>query len=311
PIHEEYLSNKFLLNYNEKFEIKDLQNKYDYQLPNSSIGPGSTKIIDGWLSAINKSIDDSIFYNDPNKLGCTIDPDHINNDGFEDNEWKAKWYCLVDETFNPQVFFDAPNIEIKPCNFYFVFKDELVKVCQGGKKDRWQEYTKKIMYKSNILEPVAMLYYCSCSWPYHLLLPCETREGINFKLFEFISDWNIDKVPDSTEEGSLIRLFLNKVIKIKTGLKKQKKESSTLVSYQKSAQRSYTEELYDPSYCYQNEIKDEKGKCKILTRCQGFEDISCTGWSKDSKIQISINANNRRAKAKYYNDGTNDMIVFE
>ncbi|KAF0502921.1 hypothetical protein F8M41_019772 [Gigaspora margarita] len=122
-------------------------------------------MIDDWLSAINKSIDDSIFYNDPNKLGHMIDPDRINNDGFEDNEWKVKydvgkavpkglignvsitakdpafyrWHHLVDETFNPRVFSDAPNVEIKPCDLCFVFKDELVKVCPGGEKDRWQE----------------------------------------------------------------------------------------------------------------------------------------------------------------------------
>ncbi|CAG8848917.1 38544_t:CDS:2, partial [Gigaspora margarita] len=45
--------------------------------------------------------------------------------------------------------------------------------------------------------------YCGCGWPYHLLLPRGTREGMKFKLFVFISDWNADKVPDSTEEGSL------------------------------------------------------------------------------------------------------------
>ncbi|CAG8842374.1 35664_t:CDS:2, partial [Gigaspora margarita] len=27
--------------------------------------------------------------------------------------------------------------------------------------------------------------------------------GMKFKLFVFISDWNVDKVPDGTEEGSL------------------------------------------------------------------------------------------------------------
>jgi len=382
PIREGYLPNKFLLNYNEKSEIKDLQDKYDYRLPNSSIDPGSTKMVDGWLSAINKSIDDGVFYNDPDKLGRTIDPDRMNPDLFEDKEWKDKygifhamghvfiaaivgnqqvidalkknpdvgkavpsglignvsiaakdpafyrWHRLVDETFNrafesmnPRVFSDAPNVEIKPCDLRFVFKDELVKVCPSGEKDRWQDYAEKnyaqIKYTDVLqtkmvprnlrtpdgsiqiehlfprefyyifkvtnkttrdgfnpstqkLEPIATEKlvtlrvfivpevlahdrkqwiemdkfkvklnksgetiisraaelssvirkpaqkvfddtpgddfdndYCGCGWPYHLLLPRGTRDGMKFKLFVFISDWNVDKVPDGTEEGSL------------------------------------------------------------------------------------------------------------
>ncbi|RIB30888.1 Di-copper centre-containing protein [Gigaspora rosea] len=45
--------------------------------------------------------------------------------------------------------------------------------------------------------------YCGCGWPYHLLLPCGTKDGMKFKLLVFISDWSIDKVSDSTEEGSI------------------------------------------------------------------------------------------------------------
>ncbi|CAG8848118.1 33925_t:CDS:2, partial [Gigaspora margarita] len=36
----------------------------------------------------------------------------------------------------PKIFSDAPNIEIKPCDLCFVFKNELVKVCPGAEKDR-------------------------------------------------------------------------------------------------------------------------------------------------------------------------------
>ncbi|CAG8708551.1 6870_t:CDS:2, partial [Gigaspora rosea] len=166
PIREGYLSNKFLLNYNEKSEIKDLQDKYDYQLPISSIDSGSTKMIDGWLLAINKSIDNG---NDPDKLGHTIDlivlimmdlkimnrkqniqptsdqciekkPDVgkavpkglIGNISIAAKDLAFyRWHRLVDEKFNPRVFSDAPNVEIKPCNICFVFKNELVKVCPG------------------------------------------------------------------------------------------------------------------------------------------------------------------------------------
>ncbi|CAG8543969.1 1312_t:CDS:2, partial [Dentiscutata heterogama] len=45
--------------------------------------------------------------------------------------------------------------------------------------------------------------YCGCGWPYHLLLPRGTKKGMKFKLFVYISDWNADKVPESTAEGSL------------------------------------------------------------------------------------------------------------
>ncbi|CAG8813543.1 16549_t:CDS:2 [Gigaspora margarita] len=124
PIREGYLSNKFLLNYNEKSEIKDLQDKYDYRLPNSSIDSRSTKMIDDVEKAVPKGLigNVSIVAKDPAFY---------------------RWHRLVNETFNSQVFSDAPNVEIKPCDLCFVFKDELVNVCPGGKKDRWQEYAKK------------------------------------------------------------------------------------------------------------------------------------------------------------------------
>ncbi|CAG8782519.1 1123_t:CDS:2, partial [Gigaspora margarita] len=202
PIREGYLPNDYLLNYNEKSDLKDLQDKYDYRLPNSSFAPDAIKKIDGWVAAINKSIDDGVFYNAPDRLGRTIDPDRVNPDIFEDDEWKAKygrfhgtghiiiadiagnkpllealqknipnlgnalpmglignvsiapkdpafyrWHRFVDETFNrafesmsPRIFSDAPNVVIKSCDLRFVFKDELVKVCPTGEKDRWQQF---------------------------------------------------------------------------------------------------------------------------------------------------------------------------
>jgi len=381
-IPEGYLPSEYLLNYNEKSDLKDLEDKYDYRLPNSQMAPEDIKTMEGWVAAINKSIDDGVFYNAPDRLGRTIDPDRVNPDIFEDNEWKDKygkfhgtghvyianmvgnkqligalknnpdigkavpkglignvsiapkdpafyrWHRFVDETFNrafeshgPRIFADAPNVVIKSCDLRFVFKDELVKVCPTGEKDRWQQYAEtsyaqipytdvlqtkmvprnlktpdgsiqiehlfprefyyifKITNKTTRdgynpstkkLEPVATEKlvtlrvfivpevlahdrkqwiemdkfkvklnksgetiisraaelssvirkpaqkvfddtpgddfdndYCGCGWPYHLLLPRGTREGMKFKLFVFISDWNVDKVPESTEEGSL------------------------------------------------------------------------------------------------------------
>ncbi|CAG8505910.1 15590_t:CDS:2 [Dentiscutata erythropus] len=45
--------------------------------------------------------------------------------------------------------------------------------------------------------------YCDCGWPFHLLLPRGSRNGMKFKLFVFISDWEKDKVPRVTRCGSL------------------------------------------------------------------------------------------------------------
>ncbi|CAJ0637949.1 11632_t:CDS:2 [Entrophospora sp. SA101] len=46
--------------------------------------------------------------------------------------------------------------------------------------------------------------YCDCGWPFHLLLPRGAPNGTPFKLLAFVSDWNLDKVPDvNTRCGSL------------------------------------------------------------------------------------------------------------
>ncbi|CAG8580267.1 2571_t:CDS:2 [Gigaspora rosea] len=238
-------------------------------------------MIDGWLSAINKLIDDG---NDLDKLGRTIDPDRINNDGFEDNKWKAKYgifHAMDNQQVidvlkkNPDVGKAVPKGLIG--NGFITAKDPAfyrwhhlmnwLKFVQVVKKIDGKNMLKKIMHKFNILEPVATkklvtlksIYcsrhdrkqwiemdkfkvklnksgetiishaaelssvirklvqkvfddtpgddfdnnYCGCSWPCHLLLPHGTREGMKFKLFVFILDWNVDKVPDSTEECSL------------------------------------------------------------------------------------------------------------
>ncbi|CAG8838446.1 28758_t:CDS:2, partial [Gigaspora margarita] len=232
PIREGYLSNKFLLNYNEKSEIKDLQDKYDYRLPNSSIDSRSTKMIDDVEKAIPKGLIGNVSI-------TAKDPAFY------------RWHRLVDETFNPRVFSDAPNVEIKLCDLCFVFKDELVNVCPGGEKIDGKNMLKKIMHKSNILEPVAtekfvilkvfivpeILAHDQKQWiemdkfkvklnksketiifraaelssvirkPIQKVFDDTSGDdfdnGMKFKLFVFISNWNVDKVPDSTEEGSL------------------------------------------------------------------------------------------------------------
>ncbi|CAG8550757.1 18027_t:CDS:2 [Acaulospora morrowiae] len=45
--------------------------------------------------------------------------------------------------------------------------------------------------------------YCDCGWPFHLLLPRGTRDGLKGKLLVFISDWAKDEVPQVTRCGSL------------------------------------------------------------------------------------------------------------
>ncbi|RIB25035.1 hypothetical protein C2G38_2166913 [Gigaspora rosea] len=379
PIPEGYLPNKYLRDYNEKTSLSDLQNKFDYRLPYSSIVKEDGALIDFAVTAINKAIDDGLFYNDPEKLGLTINPDRYDPDILEDNEWREKfgrlhasghimfanivgnkqlkdalksnapegvilnfstsckdplfyrWHRFIDEIFNRciekskvRIFTDAPNVFIKSSDIVLAFKDQLLKVNPEGEKDRWQKYgeknfgkpnfpftnelqtrmmprnlkgpnneivqieqlfprefyyffkvknnTKKDLYdaktgniikvpaeqhitlrvfivpeilahdrkqwieldkfkytlkgdeyavisracelSSVIRKPAQKVFddtpdydisndYCSCGWPYHLLLPRGTREGMKFKLFVFISDWNVDKTPGSTTEGSL------------------------------------------------------------------------------------------------------------
>jgi hypothetical protein len=45
--------------------------------------------------------------------------------------------------------------------------------------------------------------YCDCGWPYNLLLPRGTREGMRFRLLVMLTDWEIDHVPSDCECGSM------------------------------------------------------------------------------------------------------------
>lgn len=45
--------------------------------------------------------------------------------------------------------------------------------------------------------------YCSCGWPYNLLLPRGTEEGMPFRLAVICSDWEIDQVEGDESCGSL------------------------------------------------------------------------------------------------------------
>lgn len=38
------------------------------------------------------------------------------------------------------------------------------------------------------------LNYCTCGWPYHLLIPKGTEKGMAFRIVAVLTDWNIDKV---------------------------------------------------------------------------------------------------------------------
>lgn len=40
--------------------------------------------------------------------------------------------------------------------------------------------------------------YCSCGWPYNLLLPRGTSAGMKFRLFVMLTDWGQDQVRHST-----------------------------------------------------------------------------------------------------------------
>ena len=45
--------------------------------------------------------------------------------------------------------------------------------------------------------------YCDCGWPYHLLLPRGTSNGMAFRLMVMMTDWNVDRVGADSSCGSL------------------------------------------------------------------------------------------------------------
>lgn len=45
--------------------------------------------------------------------------------------------------------------------------------------------------------------YCECGWPYNLLVPRGTPEGMNFHLMVMITDWQLDQVGEDTACGSM------------------------------------------------------------------------------------------------------------
>jgi Hemocyanin, copper containing domain/Hemocyanin, ig-like domain len=47
------------------------------------------------------------------------------------------------------------------------------------------------------------LNYCDCGWPYNLLLPRGTKDGMPFVLLAFATDWALDKVAHDARCGSM------------------------------------------------------------------------------------------------------------
>jgi tyrosinase len=45
--------------------------------------------------------------------------------------------------------------------------------------------------------------YCNCGWPYNLLVPRGTNEGMPFRLMVMLTDWGKDKVGEDTTCGSM------------------------------------------------------------------------------------------------------------
>jgi hypothetical protein len=45
--------------------------------------------------------------------------------------------------------------------------------------------------------------YCTCGWPYNLLLPRGTREGMSFRLAVVLTDWEVDRVGPESCCGSV------------------------------------------------------------------------------------------------------------
>ena len=51
--------------------------------------------------------------------------------------------------------------------------------------------------------PQSARNYCDCGWPYHLLLPRGTRQGLPVRVMAMITDWLIDRVGADSACGSL------------------------------------------------------------------------------------------------------------
>jgi hypothetical protein len=51
--------------------------------------------------------------------------------------------------------------------------------------------------------PQSARNYCDCGWPYHLLLPRGTRQGLECRLMVILTDWLIDRVGADSACGSL------------------------------------------------------------------------------------------------------------
>jgi tyrosinase len=51
--------------------------------------------------------------------------------------------------------------------------------------------------------PPSARNYCDCGWPYHLLLPRGTRQGLPFRVMVMMTDWNIDRLGADSACGSL------------------------------------------------------------------------------------------------------------
>jgi hypothetical protein len=45
--------------------------------------------------------------------------------------------------------------------------------------------------------------YCDCGWPYNLLLPRGTAQGLRFRLLVMLTDWSVDHVPSGSDCGSM------------------------------------------------------------------------------------------------------------
>ena len=52
-------------------------------------------------------------------------------------------------------------------------------------------------------DPQAATNYCNCGWPFHLLVPRGTPDGMRFRLLVMLTDWEADQVSRETHCGSM------------------------------------------------------------------------------------------------------------
>ncbi|CAG8773543.1 25097_t:CDS:2, partial [Gigaspora rosea] len=103
----------------------------------------------------------------------------------------------------PRTFTDVPNVTIKHSDILLAFKDEIDRVYPTGK-------AKMVPQNLQIPDGAPLKKPFEHSLPREFYYFFKVGKDVTFRAFvvpeilaHVIMDWNVDKVPNSTEEGSI------------------------------------------------------------------------------------------------------------